>query len=183
MEALPEYTIWDKVDIAGEISVKEFVKQIESKFVAKVKRVFPLGNDKICIFDESEVKKQEWSVELVDGKLTVSPEEVFTAWPQLRMAKQMLEKMAEGAARTNFENQARAAMKSLQAVKDTFTERFNGPVSGALVQVARPSDSEPDKQKYFDMVHAGRAYIALQVHLHNAAGEEAEIPHVKYTFR
>merc|ERR1711862_556533 len=124
-----------------------------------------MGNDKICTYDHVEVSKMEWTIELKDGKLVAEPEAVFTAWPQLKMAKQMLEKMPEGAARTNFENQANAAAKSLQAVKDTFSQRFNGPIADAYVQVARPAESEPEKQKYFDAVQAGRSYVALQAHV------------------
>lgn len=183
LEAMPEYTSWDKVEIKGEITVKEFVEQIQSKFGVRVQRVFPLGNDKVAVFEESEIAKQGWTIQLQDGKLVAEPEAVFNAWPQLKMAKQMLEKLPEGGARTNFEKQVNAAAKSLQNVKDSFESRFNGPVSKAFVSVARPPDSEPEKQQYFDTVQAGRSNLALQVHLVNSAGEDAEIPHVRYSFQ
>merc|ERR1711924_451483 len=125
--------------------------------------------------------KLDWTVELKDGKLVATPDAVFSAWPNLRMAAQMLEKLPEGGARTNFVNQVNTAAKSLQATKDTFTKRFEGPVVDAYIQVMRPPDSEGDKQQYFDTTHAGRSYIALQVHVLNSAGEEAELPHIKYT--
>jgi len=119
----------------------------------------------------------------VDGKAVIEPEEVYTAWPQLRMAVQMLQKMPEGAARKNFEGQLQAAARSLKNVKDTFQTRYDGPVSEAYSGVARPPDEEPEKQKYFDAVFMGRPYVALQAHLLNAAGEEAELPLIRYNFR
>merc|ERR1712232_601406 len=183
LEAMTEYTSWDKFDVTGEITVKELVEMIQSKFNASVKRIFPAGNDKICVFDSSEVAKQDWTIELNDGKLVATPDAVFSAWPQLRMAKQMLEKLPAGGARTNFENQVNAAAKSLQAVKDNFSSKYSGPVSKAYVDSARPSASEPEKQQYFDTVYASRSNIALQVHLLNAAGEDAELPVVRYSFK
>jgi len=186
LQSMPEYTSWDKIDITAEPScktVRDLVEHIASKYECKVKRLYPKGNDKICLYDENEVAKLDWMVELREGKLVAEPEAVFNAWPNLRMAKQMLEKLPEGGARTNFENQVSAAAKSLQATKDTFESRFNGLVVDAFVQMARPPDSEADKQQYFDTVHAGSSYVGLQVHVLNSVGEEAELPHIKYTYR
>jgi len=184
LTAMPEYTIWDKIDIKGEISLKELVGQLEKKYGAKVQRLFPAGDDKTCIFDSSQEAKLKWKIELSDkGKCVIQPDEVYTAWPQLKMAVQMLGKVPEGAARNNFINQIKNCMKSLQQVKDTFAARYNGKVSEAYVAVARPSDEEADKQKYFDAVFAKRPYIPMQVHCVNAKGEDAELPLVRYTFR
>lgn len=183
LEAMPEYTSWDKILIDGEITVSELVDLMQTKYGAKVTRLFPKGDDKACLYDQVEVEKQNWKIELVDGKVTVEPDAVFNQWPQLRMAVQMLGRMAEGPARANFEKQISSAASSLQAVKDGFAGRFNGPVSEAYVAVARPGDDAADKQKYFDEVFKVRPYVALQAHVLNAAGEEADIPHIQYSFR
>jgi len=183
LAAMPEYTSWDKVEIDGELTLKALVEQLQTRFGAVVKRLFPAGEDKLCIYESSQVQKLTWNIEIEGGKAVIEPEEVFTAWPQLRMAVQMLQKMPEGAARKNFEGQVQAAARSLKSVKDTFEARFNGPVSEAYAAVARPPDEEPEKQKYFDAVFSGRPYLALQVHLLNAEGEEAELPLIRYNFR
>merc|ERR1712146_750234 len=107
----------------------------------------------------------------------------FAAWPQLRMAAQMIGKLPEGAARKNFENQVNSAKKSLQTVKDSFTAKYNGPVSEAYYKTSRPKDEEAEKQKYFDAVFAKRNYIAFRGHYTNSKGEEAELPVIKYIFR
>lgn len=123
-----------------------------------------------------------WKIELQDGKATIDPEEVYTAWPQLKMAVQMLGRLPEGGARKNFENQVQAAAKSLQSVKDTFAQSLKTPASEVYVKAARPSDDE-EKQKYFDAVHSKRSYIALQVYMNNEKGEDAETPVIRYIFR
>jgi hypothetical protein len=186
VEAMPEYTSWDKIEIGAEPScttVKDLVDHFLSKYNVKVKRLFPKGNDKVYLYDDTEVAKLEWTVEMKDGMLVAEPEDVYKAWPNLRMAGQMLQKLAAGGARTNFENQVNAAAKSLQATKNSFQGRFNGPVVDACLSVTRPPDSEAEKQQYFDAAHAGRSYIILQVHALNSAEEDADLPHIKYTFR
>jgi ubiquitin-activating enzyme E1 len=181
---LPECTSWDKVEIEGEISVEAFVAQLETKFDVVIQRLFPAGDDKLCLFDKSQVEKQTWKIELQDGgKVLIEPDAVYTAWPQLRMAVQMLQRVPEGAARNNFTSQIASAAKSLQAVKDNFSSRFRGPVSEAYVAVARPPAEEGEKRKYFDAVFSKRSYIALQVHLLNKDGSDAELPLIRYTFK
>jgi len=184
LEALPEFTTWEKIEIKGEITVAELISEMETKYGAKVQRLFPKGDDKAALFDHVEVAKQDWKIEMgEDGKVTVEPDAVYTAWPQLRMAVQMLGRLPAGPARANFEKQLSSAASSLQGVKDTFSGRFNGPVSEAFVAVVRPADTEADKQKYFDEVFNARPYLALHANVLNPAGEEAEIPFIKYSFR
>jgi len=130
------------------------------------------------------MKKLDWKIEVGgDGKVVIEPEAVFGAWPQLRLAMQMLGRVPEGVARNTFLNQVKAAAKSLQDVKDGFATRFNGPVSQAYAAVARPADVEAEKQQYFDTVFAKRPYVALQAHVVNAEGEEADLPLIRYNFR
>jgi len=148
-----------------------------------VKRLFPLGDEKTAVFDSDHVEKLNWKIEMQEGKPVIEPEAVFGSWPQLRMAVQMINKLPEGAARKNFESQVAAAAKSLQKVKDTFTSRYDGPASEAFTAVARPSDEEAEKQKYFDAVQRKRKYVALQAHVVNGEGEDAELPIIRYTFR
>jgi len=187
---LPEYTTWDKVLIDGtrgeaEMTVQELVQHLNTEYDATVSRVFPSGDDKICIFDSVDVQKLNWTIEIKeDGACVVEPDEVYTAWPQLKMAVQMLGRLPPGGgARKNFENQILTATKSLQAVKDNFTAKFRGPVSKAYVDIARPKDEEADKQKYFDTVHAKRNHIAFKAYVVNSDGESADLPVIKYIFR
>merc|ERR1719330_515922 len=129
----------------------------------EVTRLYQGGNEKVAIFDSSQKAKLDWKIDIGEGdQVTIEPDAVYTEWPQLRMAMQMLQRVPAGAARNNFLNQVKAAQKSLKGVKDTFAARFEGPVSEAYLGVARPSDEEADKQKYFDAVFIKRAYIALQ---------------------
>jgi len=180
----PDFTTWDKVEIdEGEITLKALVEQLQERYGATVKRLFPVGNDKVCVFDSSQVEKLNWKIEFKEGKVIIEPEAVYAAWPQLRMAVQMLGKVPEGAARKNFENQVNAAAKSLQAVKEGFTKRFEGAASEAYTAVARPPDEEAEKQKYFNAVQCKRKYVALQAHLTNDEGEDAELPLIRYVFR
>lgn len=180
---LPEYTTWDKVNIKGEVSLKQLVEELQTRYDATVRRLYPAGDDKICVFDSSQHAKLGWKIEVeASGQVTIEPDEVYTAWPQLRMAMQMLQRVPEGAARNNFLNQVRAAAKSLQSVKESFTARLEGPASEAYIAVARPQE-DAEKQKYFDAVLAKRRYIALQAHLTNATGEDADLPLICYTFR
>jgi len=184
LSALPAYTTWDKVEIEGEISVKELVEQLEAKYSANIDRIFPAAHDQASVYDKINVAKQGWKIELgEDGVLVAEPDEVYSAWPQLRMAAQMLQKLPPGGARTNFENQVKSAQKSLAGVKETFAARFEGPVSKAYVEVSRPGDDAAEEQKYFDAVYEKRAHLALKVYLTNADGAEADIPVIKYTFK
>merc|ERR1712151_1464395 len=80
------------------------------------------------------------------------------------MAMQMIPKLPAGAGRNNFLKQITTVQRALQAVKDPFASRFLGPVSHSYLSVARPSDEEADKQKYFDAVFTKRSYIVLQIH-------------------
>lgn len=182
--AIADFTSWDKFDIAGEITLKELVEQLQHRLDIKVQRLFPVGNDKICIYDSTHEKKMGWRIELNDdGSIMVDPEEVFSAWPQLRMAVQMLQRLPPGGARNNFETQLRSASKSLQCIKDSFRSRYNGPASLAYVAAARPPQDDAEKQRYFDTVFERHPCIALDVHALNSKGEEAQLPVIRYTFR
>jgi len=182
LEKLPEFTSWDSVEIQGETTLKLLVEDIQNKFGCTIKSLHPAADEKATIFELIQIKKQTWKIEFSeDGKVVIEPEEVFTSWPQLRMAAQMYARVAAGPARTNFENQIKSCQKALQAVKDTFAATFAGPVSEAYVKACRPEDEE--KRKYFDAVFAKRPYIALRAQLWNSTGEDAELPLIKYLRR
>jgi ubiquitin-activating enzyme E1 len=181
---MPEYTSWDKVDIKGDISLQKVVEELEHRFKATVVRLYPAGNDKICLYERSQLDKLNWKIDIVDGKVVLEPEAaIYGAWPQLRMAVTQLAKLpAGGAARKMFEGQVQSSQKSLASVKDTFQARYQGMASKAYVELARPREDE-EKQKYFDAVLAKRSYVALQVHVQNEKGEDAELPTIRYIFR
>lgn len=184
LTAMPNFTSWDKLTIKGEMSLEALVAKLQEDLGVTLQRLFPAGDDKVCVFDRTQVNKLQWKIELPEGSSPViEPEEVFGAWPQLKMAVQMISKMPEGAARKNFESQVRAAQTSLQKVKDTFASVYSGPASQAYIEAARPKDDEAEKQKYFDDVLAKRSYVALQAHVLNSSGEDAELPIIRYEFR
>jgi len=183
LAALAAYNTWDKILIdEGEKTVQGVVQYLEQKYQCKVGRLFPSSNDKDAIFDSMDVAKMDWTIDYKDGALVITPEEVFKAWPQLKMASQMIVKLPEGGARKNFENQIASAQKSLQSVKDNFLGKYNGTLTDAYIKVGRPAE-DAEKQKYFDDVMAGRSYIALRADVTNASGEAAELPIIKYVFR
>jgi len=181
--SVAEFTSWDKVEIQGEISLEELIKQLESKLGGELQRLYPVGNDKVSIYTRSQVKMLDWKIELEGGKATIEPDEVFSTWPQLKMAVQMLGRVPDGPARKNFENQVLSAAKSLQGVKDNFHSRCQSNTSEAYVSMLRPSDEEAEKQKYFDAVLQKRSYLSLQADMLTAEGEDADLPLIKYTFR
>merc|ERR1712151_317937 len=136
--------------MGADFSVKGLVEHLQTTYGCSVKRLFPIGNDKVALFEDIQLEKLNWKIELqAGGKCMVEPEAVFSAWPQLRMAVQMLARVPEGAARKNFEGQIQKAADSLQGVKDTFQSRYDGPVGKAYIELARPKDEEAEKQKYF----------------------------------
>merc|ERR1712232_132126 len=182
LESKPKWTTWEVIDVKGEIPLQQLVDDLQNKYGCVVKSLHDAADDKLIIFEAVQIKKLTWKIELTDdGKVVIEPEEVFGAWPQLRMAAQMYSRVPAGGARTNFENQIKKAQESLKNVKDTFAARFAGPVSQAYFQICRPEDEE--KRKYFDAVYANRPYVALRAHLLNSQGEDAELPIIKYTFR
>lgn len=157
--SVAEFTSWDKVEIQGEISLEELIKQLESKLGGELQRLYPAGNDKVSIYTRSQVKMLDWKIELEGGKATIEPDEVYSTWPQLKMAVQMLGRVPDGPARKNFENQVLSAAKSLQA----------------YVKMLRPSDEEAEKQKYFDAVLQKRSYLSLQADMLTAEGQDADL--------
>ncbi|CAK8997833.1 Ubiquitin-activating enzyme E1 1 [Durusdinium trenchii] len=181
--SVAEFTSWDKVEIEGEIALKELVKKLESKLGGQLQRLHPVGNDKVSIYDSSQVKMLDWRIDLQDGQAVIEPDEVYSTWPQLKMAVQMLGKLPDGPARKNFENQVLSAAKSLQGVKDNFASHCNSKCSEAYIKVLRPSDEEAEKQKYFDAVLERRNYLPLQADMLTEEGEDADLPLIKYTFR
>jgi len=185
LAALPNYTTWDKIDIEGEITLKALVERLESQYGATVRALYRDGAVNCCIFDKTHIAKLSWKIELAeDGQLVIEPDEVFSAWPQLRTAAQMLPKLpVGGGARTNFEKQVHTAIASLAKVKESFVKTFDGPVSEAYIKAARPGDDAAEEQKYFDAVFEKRRYIALRAHVASASGEDADLPVIRYTFR
>jgi hypothetical protein len=183
LQPLKEFSSWDKIEIQGEIPLQALIAQLKSKYGADVQRLFPAGDDKASIFDKIDVEKLNWKIELSAGKVVIQPEAVYSAWPQLRTAAQMLGRLPDGPAKKNFEAQITAAANSLQKVKDTFKGRFEGPASQAFIAAVRPSDEHKEKQDYFDRVQVKRKYVALQANVNNSNGEEAELPVIRYSYK
>lgn len=186
LDAMPAFTIWDKVEVKGELTVKDLVSNLEKRFKCIVDRIFPAGGDgRRCIFDRTEMSKLEWSISWDDDCLTLSPEAaILAAWPQLRMAKQMIERLPPGGARSNFEAQVQSCIATLKSVKESFDARYCGKVSEAYAEAAAPVDGDADAGVYFSSVFEALPCLALQTYVRNAAtSEEAEMPIIRYAFR
>jgi len=180
------FTSWDKIEISRktkEMSVEELVNYIEKSFGVTVDRIFLHGDteDK-AIYNALDKKKLEWDITFDEnGKATVS-DGVFTQWPQVRMAVQMLGRLPPTSGqRIVFKTQVEKVKVSLDQTKDSFMKRFTGDVSRAYREVYRPSE-EGEKQDYFDSVFTGRDYVTFGVDCHTESKEDITLPCVKYLF-
>ena len=187
------FTSWDKIEIAcgleGELTVEQLVKQIEATFGVSVNRIFQYGHaaDK-AVYSSVDKKKLEWDIVIDEsGKATVS-DGVYSQWPQVRMAVQMLGRLPPASGqRKVFATQVENVKKALDQTKESFKNTFTGPVSTAYQAAYRPSDEEAEKeaekQQYFDTIFAARNYLVLGVDLHHEEGEdEIHLPPIKYVY-
>lgn len=185
---LPEsFTSWDKIDLScktKEMSVEELVQYITRSFGVTVDRIFLHGNteDK-AIYNAKDKKKLDWTVDFAeDGKVTVS-DGVFTQWPQVRMAVQMLGRLPPTSGqRVVFKSQVDRVKVSLDQTKESFMKRFNGKVSDAYDEVYRPSEEEGEKREYFGSVFQARDYVTLGADCHTESKEDITLPCIKYMF-
>lgn len=180
------FTSWDKIELScmtNEMSVEQLVQYITRSFGVTVDRIFLHGDteDK-SIFNAMDKKKLDWAVDFdEDGKVAVS-EGVFTQWPQVRMAVQMLGRLPPTSGqRAVFKSQVDRVKVALDQTKESFMNKFTGKVSSAYYQVYRP-DEEGEKQKYFDAVFQARNYVALGVDCHNEAKDDITLPCIKYMY-
>ena len=182
------FTSWDKINLAfvgsDELSVQQLVKYLEDTFGVAVDRIFEHANteDK-ALYSAVDRQKLLWDITFdEDGKPTVS-EGVFTRWPNIRMAIQMLGRLPPTSGqRKIFENQVNTVKSALDKTKEEFTSLFEGPVSVAYRKVYRPEDEE--KQQQFDNVFGARDYVLLGVDCHTSGMDEEDIhlPCIKYVF-
>mmetsp|Transcript_13626 Transcript_13626/g.29505 ORF Transcript_13626/g.29505 Transcript_13626/m.29505 type:complete len:1269 (+) Transcript_13626:53-3859(+) len=180
------FTSWDKIEIScktNEMSVEELVQYITKTFGVSVDRIFLHGDteDK-AIFNGMDKNKLDWKIDFAeDGKLTVS-DGVFSQWPQVRMAVQMLGRLpSTSGQRAVFKSQVEKVKVALDQTKESFMNRFTGKVSDAYHQVYRPSE-EGERQDYFDSVFEARDYVALGIDCHTESEEDITLPCVKYIF-
>ena len=180
------FTSWDKIVISRkrkEMSVNELVEHIEKSFGVIVDRIFMHGDteDK-AIYNSLDKKKLDWDISFDDdGKVTVS-DGVYSQWPQIRMAVQMLKRLPPtNHQRAVFKSQVEKIKVSLDQTKSSFLERFTGNVSFAYNEVYRPS-GEGEQQDYFDSVFKSRDYITLGVDCHTSMKDDITLPCVKYIF-
>lgn len=180
------FTSWDKIELShklNELSVEQLVSYLENTFGVTVNRIFLHGDteDK-AIYNAVDMKKLEWAINFDDeGKVTVS-EGVYTHWPQIRMAVQMLGRLPPTSGqRAIFKSQVEKVKVSLEQTKESFMKKFKGNVSDAYLQVYRPSEGG-EKQDYFDAVFKGRDYLTLGVDCHTEEKDDITLPCVKYIF-
>jgi len=180
------FTSWDKVELscmAKEMSVEQLVQYITRSFGVSVDRIFCHGDteDK-AIFNAMDKQKLDWKIDFAeDGKATVS-DGVFTQWPQVRMAVQMLGRLPPTSGqRTIFKSQVEKVKVALDQTKESFVNKFTGNVSDAYHQVYRPSE-EGEKQDYFDAVFRARDYVTLGIDCHAQGKEDIALPCIKYMF-
>jgi len=166
-----------------EMSVDQLVQYIARLFGVTVDRIFLHGDaeDK-AIFNAMDKKKLDWAIDFAeDGKVTVS-DGVFTQWPQVRMAVQMLGRLPPTSGqRVVFKSQVEKVKVALDQTKESFMKKFTGTVSNAYHQVYRPSE-EGEEQDYFDSVFKGRDYVTLGIDCHTETKEDITLPCVKYMF-
>jgi hypothetical protein len=127
-------------------------------------------------------QKLEW--EIVLDSETRKPqvsEGVFTQWPQIRMAVQMLGRLpSTSGQRKIFEGQINKVKEALDTTKESFQRLFEGPVSKAYGHTYRPTDDDEDARDYFDRVHAKRDFLLLGVHSHTLDNVDIHLPCIKY---
>lgn len=163
------FTSWDKIVVASgpnqEMSVEELVNYVQSCFGVVVDRIFAYGDaSDNAIYSALDQQKLEWDISIDDqGKPHVS-EGVFSQWPQIRMAVQMLTRLPPASGqRKVFEGQINNVKAALDKTKKSFEQIYTGPVSKAYEHVYRPDEAGKD-QEYFDRVHGKRDYLLLGVH-------------------
>lgn len=162
------------------MSVEKLVQYVARTFGVTVDRIFAHGDaeDK-AIFNSVDKQKLDWDINFDDdGKVTVS-DGVFTQWPQVRMAVQMLGRLPPTSGqRMVFKSQVEKVKLALDQTKYTFMRKFTGKVSDAYLEVYRPE--EGDDQEYFDSVFKGRKYVALGVDCHTDTKDDIRLPCIKY---
>ena len=180
------FSSWDKIELScksKELSVDQLVQYLERSFGVSVDRIFLHGDqDDKAIYNAVDRQKLEWSIDFgEDGKVAVS-DGVFTLWPQVRMAVQMLGRLPPTSGqRAIFKSQVEKVKKALDQTKESFMNRLSGPVSLAFREVYRPAE-EGEKQTYFDTVFNGKDYVTLGVDCHTDREDEIILPCIKYTF-
>mmetsp|Transcript_33227 Transcript_33227/g.61177 ORF Transcript_33227/g.61177 Transcript_33227/m.61177 type:complete len:1298 (+) Transcript_33227:96-3989(+) len=180
------FTSWDKIEIsckANELSVEQLAQYVSRTFGVSVDRIFLHGDteDK-AIFNEMDKSKLDWAIDFAeDGKVSVS-DGVFTQWPQVRMAVQMLGRLPPTSGqRAIFKSQVEKVKVALDQTKESFMKKFTGKVSDAYHQVYRPLE-EGEKQDYFDSVFEARDYVTFGIDCHTQSKEDITLPPIKYIF-
>jgi len=187
------FTSWDKILISYKEAetVEQLVQHISSLFggvtVDRLFSSFRGGNDNKSskkdsksVYNAVDKKKLDWEITIGDGAPKVS-DGVFTQWPQIRMAVQMLGRLPSSSnQRKVFENQVQTVKRALDGTKESFQQSFTGPVKDAYYKAYRPEDEE--QQNYFDTIFSSRSYFLLSVDCRNDSGEEIILPSIQYSF-
>ena len=107
---------------------------------------------------------------------------VFTQWPQVRMAVQMLGRLPPTSKqRAIFKSQVEKVKVALDQTKELFMNKFTGKVSDTYHDVYRPSE-EGENQDYFDSVFKARDYVTLGIDCYAESKEDITLPCIKYMF-
>ena len=165
------------------MSVEQLVQYITRTFDVSVDRIFAHGDSEDrAIFNTTDRNKLDWDITFGDdGRVHVS-DGVFTLWPQVRMAVQMLDRLPPTSGQRGvFKAQVERVKSALDQTKSSFVKRFTGKVSDAYYEVYRPSE-EGEKQDYFIAVFKSRDYVTLEVDCHSDAGDDVTLPCIKYIF-
>jgi len=179
LDALPNFTSWDKITVHGELTTRELVDHVQQQYGCIVQGIYDAQNEKICLYDGSGAFKLVWRIEFLEGKLVIEPQSVFDAWPQLRIARKMLEELPQGPARSNFEKQVLQCAEALKSAQHRFRDQMDRLVSDVYQEVSSVRSSSSCAQK----ANHARLYLALAIHVTKSSGEEAELPLVRYVLR
>ena len=182
----PEYfSSWDKIEIMSgtpEKSVEHLVGYIERSFGVTVDRIFAFGSsaDK-AVYNAVDKQKLGWDITFDEGGKPQVSDGVYGAWPQIKMAVQMLSRLPPSSGqRKVFEGQIDNVKKALDKAKTTFADTFYGPVSKAYRLAYEPEDEK--EREYFDEVVERSGYAKLGVHCHSEDGTDIHLPCIKYGF-
>ena len=140
-------------------------------------------NSSFVLYSAVDQKKLDWDIVIgEDGKSSVS-DGVYSQWPQIRMAVQMLGRLPPTSGqRKVFEGQIQKVKDALYKTKEEFSSIFTGPVSAAFTKVYRPQGDKEGEIEYFDRVNEKRDYVLLGVDCHTDESQDVHLPPIQYVF-
>ena len=84
----PAFSSWDKIEIeassTGELSLESLVQHLRNHFGVETSYLSIPGADKqkpfVQLYSKADALKMNWTINLADGKLELSTEEILKFW-------------------------------------------------------------------------------------------------------